>query len=54
MPPILLPSEIEVKKEMIPFHQEAILAASIFVEDKTEKDIMERGLNINNMEVMRY
>ena len=46
--------EIEVKKEMIPFHREAILAAPIFVEDKTDQDIMERGLNINDMEVMRY
>ena len=39
---------------MIPFHQEAILAASIFVEDKTDQEIMERGLNINNAEVMTY
>ena len=46
--------EIEVKKDMIPFHQEAILVAPIFVEDKTDQDIMERGLNINNVEVMRY
>ena len=46
--------EIEVKKEMTPCHQEAILAAPIFVEDKTDKDIMEFGLNINNVEVMRY
>ena len=47
-------NEIEVKKEMIPFHQEAILVAPIFVEDKTDQDIMERGLNINDVEVMRY
>ena len=46
--------EIEVKKKMIPCRQEAILAAPIFVEDKTDKDIMERGLNINNMEMTRY
>ena len=46
--------EIEVNKKMIPFHQEAILAAPIFVEDKTDQDIMERGLNINDVEVMRY
>ena len=46
--------EIKVKKEMIPFHQEAILAAPIFVEDKTDQYIMERGLNINNVEEMRY
>ena len=46
--------EIEVKKEMIPCRQEVILAAPIFVEDKTDQDIMEFGLNINNVEVMRY
>ena len=46
--------EIKVKKEMIPFHQKAILAGPIFVEDNTDQDIMERGLNINNVEVMRY
>ena len=39
---------------MIPFHQKAILAAPIFVEDNTDQDIMERGLNINDVEVMRY
>ena len=39
---------------MIPFHQEVMLASSIFVEEKTDKDIMERGLNINNVEVMTY
>ena len=38
----------------IPFHQEAILAAPTFVEDKTDQDIIERGLNINDVEVMRY
>ena len=46
--------EIKVKKEMIPFHQKAILAAPIFVEDNTDQDIMECGLNINDVEVMRY
>ena len=51
---VMASGEIEVKKEMIPFHQEAILAAPIFVEDKTDQDIMERGLNINDVEVMRY
>ena len=41
------------KKEMIPFQQESILAASIFVEDKNDQDIMECGLIINNEDVMR-
>ena len=39
---------------MIPCHQELILAASIFVEDQTDHDIMERGLYIYDVEVMRY
>ena len=30
------------------------MAAPIFVEDKTDQDIMECGLNINDVEVMRY
>ena len=46
--------EIEVKKEMILFQQEAILAAPIFVEDKTDQDIIECGLNINDVEVISY
>ena len=46
--------EIQVKKEMIPFHQKAVLAAPIFVEDKTDQDIMECVMNTNDVEVMRY